>query len=68
MKIKINRGECISCGACAAMCDAVFEMDSDNKSKLVGVDASANPHETETDKDCAKEAAGSCPVTCIHVS
>jgi ferredoxin len=68
MKVKVDRNECIGCGACAAMCDTVFEMGKDNKSKIVNVDAGTEPHEAETDKDCAKEAAGACPATCIHVN
>ena len=27
MKVKVNRDSCIGCGACAAICDDVFEID-----------------------------------------
>ena len=32
MKVKVNRDSCIGCGACAAICDEVFEIDDEGLS------------------------------------
>ena len=32
MKVKVNKDACIGCGACAAICDAIFEIDDDGLS------------------------------------
>ena len=32
MKVKVNKEACIGCGACAAICDAVFEIDDEGLS------------------------------------
>ena len=34
MKVKVNRDSCIGCGACAAICDDVFEIDDEGLSTL----------------------------------
>ena len=34
MKVKVNRDSCIGCGACAAICDEVFEIDDEGLSTL----------------------------------
>ena len=57
-KVEIKEDECIGCGACAAACSDVFEMEGDK----------AKVKEAETDNDCAKEAAEGCPVNCITVT
>lgn len=57
MKVKVDAKKCIGCGACAAICPAVFEMKN-------GKAAAKAP---ATDKPCAKEAADSCPVQAISV-
>lgn len=57
MKVSIDKKKCIGCGACAAVCSEVFEMDGDK-----AVAKTAN-----TDKACAKEAAEGCPVQAIKV-
>jgi ferredoxin len=57
MKIKVDKKKCIGCGACAALCPAVFEMK----------DGKSNVKTGETDKPCAKSAAESCPVNAISV-
>ena len=33
MKVKVNKDACIGCGACAAICPDVFEIDDDGLSK-----------------------------------
>jgi ferredoxin len=58
-KIEVVEDECIGCGACAAACSDVFEMDGDK----------AKAKQTEIEEvGCAQEAAESCPVTCIKVT
>ena len=57
MKVKVDKEKCIGCGACAAVCSDVFEM---KEGKAVAKEA-------ETDKECAKEAADTCPVDAIKI-
>ena len=38
MKVKVNRDACIGCGACAAICPYVFEIDDEGLSKVVNSD------------------------------
>jgi ferredoxin len=62
MKAVVDGGSCTGCGVFADMCPEVFEMGDDNISKVkadpipAGVEASA------------KDAASSCPVSCIAIS
>jgi len=57
MKVEVDKEKCIGCGACANLCPDVFELE----------EGKANVKEQETDKECAKEAADSCPVQAINV-
>lgn len=57
MKVNVDRKKCIGCGACAALCPAVFEMK----------DGKSNVKQAETDKTCAKDAAETCPVSAISI-
>ncbi len=50
--------DCIACGACESICDAVFSIED----KAV-VDASA----VAANEDSVKEAAESCPVSAIVI-
>lgn len=56
MKIYIDKEKCIGCGACVSICPKVFVL-KDGKAV-----AKAN-----TNENCAKEAADSCPVQAIEV-
>ena len=57
MTVKVN-DECIACGACESICDAVFSIED----KAV-VDESA----VADNIDVVKEAADACPVGAIEV-
>ncbi len=60
-KVWVDREMCIGCGVCASICPDVFEIDDEGKSyaKIELID--------ENLYDCAKEAAESCPVSCINI-
>ncbi len=57
-KVTVDKKKCIGCGTCVAVCSEVFEMDGDK----------AKPKTPKTDKECAVEAEGSCPVQAIKVT
>ncbi len=69
MKIIHEKSKCIGCGVCASMCDKYFEMGEDGKSHLKSSkEVGEGKYELEVDDaGCAKEAAESCPVQCIHI-
>lgn len=58
MKIKQEHDKCISCGTCIGVCPDNWEMGDDGKAKFKKADS---------DLDCNKKAADSCPVKCITV-
>ena len=58
MKVKVN-DDCISCGACESICDAVFSVEDQAVVTESAVEANA---------DCVKEAADACPVSAIEVA
>ena len=60
MKIKIDEEKCIGCGACAAVCEAVFELKDDGK-------AYVKKGKEKTKDTCVKDAAEGCPVQAIKV-
>ena len=35
MKVKVNRDNCIGCGACEAICPEVFNLDDDGLSTVI---------------------------------
>lgn len=59
MKVKVNEDACIGCGACAAICDEVFEINDEGLSS-VKVDTVS-----EENIDSTKEAIESCPTGAI---
>lgn len=65
MKVKVNKEACIGCGACAAICDAVFEIDDEGLSQ---VKEEAKKEVKEDDKVACKDAAESCPTGAIEVT
>ena len=68
-KIKQERQKCIGCGSCVALCPKYWQMADDGKSKPVGKKPnSEGNYEFETNElSCNKEAAESCPVSCIYI-
>lgn len=61
MKVKVNREACIGCGACAAICEDVFEIDDEGLSV-------AKTEEVEKNKEQeVRDAADSCPTAAIIV-
>ena len=61
-KIEQDMGECISCGACVAVCEDNWEMQDDGtvkvkKNVIVEEELQAN-----------QDAADSCPVECISIT
>lgn len=61
MKAIVNKELCIGCGACSAICPAVFELDENYVSKVILESLD------DKNKSCAEEAAVSCPVGAITV-
>ena len=54
-KVKVDKEKCIGCGACVAICPEIFQL---KESKV-------NVKKASTEKECAKQAADSCPVNAI---
>ncbi|MDO9100624.1 MAG: ferredoxin [Caldisericota bacterium] len=61
MKVSIIEEACIGCGACVALCDAVFRLNDDaGKAEVIpGVDCN--------EAGCCKEATDSCPTAAIVI-
>lgn len=62
MKVEVDAGTCTGCGVCSDLVPEVFEITDDMISK---VKTESVPSGLE---DKVKEAAASCPVSCIAVS
>lgn len=62
MKINVNKDACIGCGACAAICDDVFEIDDEGLSV-------AKVDEVDDDdlKQAVQDSADSCPTGAIEL-
>lgn len=59
MKVKVNKEACIGCGACAAICDKVFELNDE------GLSVVKKPEVAKEDEQAAKDAIESCPTGAI---
>ncbi len=57
-KVQIDQDECIGCETCVELCKSVFAFNEDDGKAYV-ID------EDTVDKNCVKEAIGSCPAECI---
>lgn len=62
MKVKVNKEACIGCGACAAICDAIFEIDDEGLSKVKKEEVK------EDEKQAVIDSAESCPTGAIKVT
>jgi len=61
MKVTVNKETCIGCGACVAICPAVFEL-KEGKSSV------KKQPSNEKEENCVKEAVEACPVDAIKTS
>ncbi len=61
MEAKVNKDACIGCGACAAICPSVFELDDEGLSKVIKKEIS------EEEQEEVRDAADSCPTAAIEV-
>ncbi len=61
MKVKVNQEACIGCGACAAICDKVFELNDD------GVSEAKVEEVKDSDSQEVRDAADACPTGAIEV-
>ncbi len=61
MKVKVNQDACIGCGACAAICDTVFELDDE------GLSITKKDEVEEDEEQAVRDSADSCPTGAIAV-
>ena len=61
MKVKVNKDACIGCGACAAICDEVFEINDE------GLREAKIEEVKEELQDEVRDAADSCPTGAIEI-
>ena len=59
IRIEVDRGLCIGSGDCVDTAPGVFELDDEDKARVI--DPDGEPY------DVVFEAAGNCPVTAIFV-
>lgn len=59
MKVKVNKEACIGCGACAAICDSVFELDDE------GLSVAKKDEVSKEEEQAVKDAIESCPTGAI---
>lgn len=61
MKVNVNQDACIGCGACAAICDEVFEINDEGLSQAKVEEVSEELEQN------VKDAADACPTGAIEV-
>ena len=61
MKVKVDKDSCIGCGACAAICPEVFDLDDDGLSEVKTEEVKNN------NIDDVKDAFDSCPTGAIEI-
>ena len=59
--VSVDTPNCISCGACVALCSEVFKFDDTNKTII------QKQPENADELMCSKQAEAACPVAIIHV-
>lgn len=60
MKVKVNQDACIGCGACAAICNDVFDIDDQGLSFLKVEEIN------EENEEAVQDAIDSCPTDAIE--
>ncbi|MBE6158037.1 MAG: ferredoxin [Firmicutes bacterium] len=60
MKVKVNQDACIGCGACAAICEDVFELNDE------GLSTVKNEEVAEDKEQEVRDAIDSCPTAAIE--
>lgn len=61
MKVKVDKDSCIGCGACAAICPEVFDLNDDGLSEVKTEEVKNN------NIDDVKDAVDSCPTGAIEI-
>lgn len=59
MKVKVNKEACIGCGACAAICDKIFELNDEGLSEVKKSEVSKD------EEQATRDAIDSCPTGAI---
>ena len=67
MKVKVNKDACIGCGACAAICDEVFEINDEGLSEVKVENDEEFVSVKEELQDEVRDAADSCPTGAIEI-
>ena len=60
MKVKVNQGNCIGCGACESICPEVFQLNDDGLSTVITEDFS------NVDEASLTDAVEGCPTGAIE--
>ena len=60
MKVKVNKDACIGCGACAAICDNVFEINDEGLSEVI------DENVKKDDEQAVQDAVDACPTGAIE--
>ena len=61
MKVTINQGNCIGCGACESICPEIFQINDEGLSSIIGSEEDFQNHEDEI-----RDAVDSCPTGAIE--
>jgi len=61
VNVKVDTKDCISCGACVAICPSVFDFNEESKCIV------KKQPETTEEIECVKQAEAACPVMVINV-
>lgn len=59
MKVVLNRDACIGCGACATLCEDIFEIDNEGFSKVIKEEVK------DEEVELTRDAIESCPTGAI---
>lgn len=67
-RVEMDRAMCISCGNCIDACPDLWKFGDDGISSLIDSKMECDIQIKELDDlGCSVDAAGRCPVICIHV-